>query len=84
MHAKQHMDLQGKVIRKAVNADHLAAGTRLMREYQGEEHHVTVLNSGFEYRGKRYKSLSGIARAITGTQWSGPLFFGLKRKGGQA
>ena len=84
MHAKQHMDLQGKVIRKAVNADHLAAGTRLMREYQGEEHHVTVLNSGFEYRGKRYKSLSAIARAITGTQWSGPLFFGLKRKGVQA
>ena len=84
MHAKQHMDLQGKVIRKTAGADHLASGTRLMREYQGEEHHVTVLHNGFEYRGKRYKSLSGIARAITGTQWSGPLFFGLKRKGGQA
>ena len=55
------------------------AGTVLVREYQGIEHRVTVLDDGFEYQGRRYSSLSVIARAITGTQWSGPLFFGLKR-----
>lgn len=54
-------------------------GTVLVREYQGIEHRVTVLDGGFEYQGRRYSSLSVIARAITGTQWSGPLFFGLKR-----
>ena len=53
-------------------------GTRLIREYKGTEHHVTVTRSGFEYQGKTYKSLSQIAREITGTRWSGPLFFGLK------
>jgi hypothetical protein len=83
-HARQHIDKQGKASRRQINSDQLVAGTQLMREYQGEEHHVTVLHSGFDYRGKRYKSLSGIARAITGTQWSGPLFFGLKRCGGRA
>lgn len=55
------------------------AGTRLVREYNGTEHHVTVLAKGFEYQGQVYKSLSGIARAITGTNWNGNLFFGLKR-----
>lgn len=54
-------------------------GTVLVREYQGIEHRVTALEGGFEYQGRRYSSLSVIARAITGTQWSGPLFFGLKR-----
>jgi hypothetical protein len=54
-------------------------GTRLIREYQGEEHQVTVLEDGFEYRKQKYKSLSVIARHITGTRWSGPAFFGLKR-----
>ena len=78
--ARQYMDLQGTVIKKPRgSADRPVAGTRLMREYNGEEHHVTVLHHGFDYRGRRYKSLSSIARAITGTQWSGPLFFGLKR-----
>ncbi len=51
------------------------AGTRLIREYQGVEHCVTVLVDGFEYQGRPYKSLSAIARAITGTRWNGPLFF---------
>ena len=55
-------------------------GTRLTREWQGEEHQVMVLANGFEYRGQKYNSLSKIARTITGTQWSGPLFFGLKRR----
>jgi hypothetical protein len=53
-------------------------GTRLLREWQGETHTVTVLENGFEYRGERHDSLSVIARAITGTRWSGPAFFGLR------
>jgi hypothetical protein len=57
----------------------LAPGTRLLREWQGRTHQVTVLASGFEWNGVRYRSLSAIARSITGTAWSGPLFFGLRR-----
>jgi len=57
-----------------------AIGTRLIREYQGVEHHVTVTRNGFEYQGRTYRSLSHIAREITGTRWSGPLFFGLTGK----
>jgi hypothetical protein len=54
------------------------AGTRLIREWQGVEHAVTVRDDGYEYQGKPYKSLSSIARAITGTRWNGWVFFGLK------
>ena len=59
------------------------AGTRLIREWQGVDHVVTVRDDGYEYRGAPYKSLSSIARAITGTRWNGWVFFGLKntRKG---
>jgi hypothetical protein len=53
-------------------------GTQFIREHDGEEHRVMVLADGFEYRGCKYRSLSEIARLITGTRWSGPLFFGLK------
>jgi len=53
-------------------------GTRLLREWQGVEHCVTVRESDFEYQGRPYKSLSAVARAITGTRWNGPLFFGIK------
>ena len=59
-------------------APRLKPGTRLIREWQGKAHHVTVLDEGFEYQGERYASLSVIARHITGTRWSGPLFFGLR------
>src|SRR5689334_13434434 len=52
------------------------AGTRLVREWKGVEHSVTVQDSGFEYQGRPYQSLSAIARLITGTRWNGPLFFG--------
>jgi hypothetical protein len=55
------------------------AGTNLVREYQGIEHRVTVLQDGYEYQGRRYDNLSIIARTITGTRWSGPVFFGLKQ-----
>ena len=54
-------------------------GTRFIRIWQGDGHQVTVLESGFSYGGQHYKSLSAIARTITGTRWSGPAFFGLKK-----
>ncbi|MFM8747239.1 MAG: DUF2924 domain-containing protein [Aestuariivirga sp.] len=54
------------------------SGTRLIRDYQGVEHCVTVRDDDFEYQGRPYKSLSVIARAITGIQWNGLAFFGLK------
>jgi hypothetical protein len=55
-------------------------GTMLVREWKGVEHQVKVLVDGFEYQKCKYKSLSEVATAITGTKWSGPLFFGLRRK----
>lgn len=55
------------------------AGSHLIRVWQGDTHQVTVLEDGFLYAGKTWRSLSAIARAITGTAWSGPVFFGLKR-----
>ena len=58
--------------------DRPVSGTRLIRDYQGVEHCVTVRDNDFEYQGRPYKSLSAIARAITGTQWNGLAFFGLK------
>jgi hypothetical protein len=56
----------------------LKPGTRLMREWQGRTYDVLVLDDGFSWQNTRYRSLSAIARKITGTAWSGPLFFGLK------
>jgi len=50
------------------------AGTRLIREWQGEEYVVTVTADGYEWQGRPYQSLSAIARAITGTRWNGPVF----------
>jgi Protein of unknown function (DUF2924) len=52
-------------------------GTRLVRQWKSEVHVVTVDEQAYEYRGVRYKSLSQIARLVTGTRWSGPLFFGI-------
>jgi hypothetical protein len=57
----------------------LKSGVKLIRQWQGETHEVLVVDRGFDYRNKRYASLSEIARQITGTRWSGPLFFGLKQ-----
>jgi Protein of unknown function (DUF2924) len=56
----------------------LKPGTRLIREWQGRTYEVLVLDDGFSWQGARYRSLSAVARTITGTPWSGPLFFGLK------
>jgi hypothetical protein len=58
----------------------LKIGTRYVREHAGKLHEVTVLDAGYEYEGQTYRSLSEIARTITGTKWSGPAFFGLKRR----
>lgn len=62
----------------AAGAVTVSPGTRLLREWQGQTYHVTVVANGFEFDGKVWRSLSAIARAITGTAWSGPAFFGVK------
>ena len=74
--AEEEARLNGKLPKN--RGDRPIAGTRLIREWKGVEHAVTVLADGYEYQGRRYKSLSAIARAITGTRWSGPAFFGLR------
>jgi Protein of unknown function (DUF2924) len=55
------------------------SGTRLVREWKGRVHEVTITTDGFEYQGETYKTLSPIACRITSTHWSGPAFFGTKR-----
>ena len=55
-------------------------GTRLIREFREKRYEVVVVEKGFEFEGRRYRSLSAIAREITGTQWNGPAFFGLREK----
>jgi hypothetical protein len=60
------------------------AGTRLIREWQGVQHCVTVQADGYEWQGRPYKSLSAVARAITGTRWNGLVFFGVKNQRGFA
>jgi hypothetical protein len=57
----------------------LKTGTTLIREWRGHAHAVLVRDNGFEYEGERYRSLSVIAKRITGTHWSGPRFFGLTK-----
>ena len=58
----------------------LTPGTRLVRDWHGKGHTVVVLADGFEYDGKHWKSLTAIAKAITGAKWNGPLFFGLSER----
>ena len=55
-------------------------GTKLIREWDGVEHTVTVLKDGFDWQGRKFKSLSAVARAITGTRWNGYRFFGLRER----
>src|SRR5512143_3041173 len=74
--ADEEARLNGKLPKRT--GDRPIAGTRLIREWQGVEHCATVIDDGYEYQGRRYKSLSAIARAITGTRWNGPAFFGLR------
>jgi hypothetical protein len=61
-----------------LDRDRPITGTRLIREWHGVEQIVTVTQEGFEWQGRPYKSLSAIARSITGTRWNGWVFFGLK------
>ena len=72
------------IIRRMRGEDRPIAGTMLIREYQGVEYVVTVTRNGYEYAGQPYKSLSAIARAITGTRWNGRVFFGLRSGRGLA
>lgn len=63
---------------KAMASNRPVSGTRLIREWKGVEHVVTVRDQDFEYHGRPFKSLSAVARTITGTRWNGLVFFGLK------
>ncbi len=74
-------ELDGKKKPKPKDMAAPVAGTKLIREWQGVLHEVTALADGFEWQGRRFKSLSAVARAITGTRWNGPLFFGLRKHG---
>lgn len=56
----------------------IRAGTRLVREWNGRTHEVEVLTDGFAWKGRRFRSLSAVAREITGARWSGPRFFGTR------
>jgi len=75
--------VNGKAIRTMIRPK---IGTRYVREYGGKLHEVTVLAAGYEYEGEVHRSLTEVAKVITGTKWSGPVFFGYKRpgKGAQA
>lgn len=73
-------EVEGTLTRKAQIADprNPVVGTKLIREWNGVAQTVTVLREGFDWDGRRYKSLSAVARAITGTRWNGYRFFGLR------
>ena len=75
----------GNVVLRRIRADSRPLpGTRLLREYDGVQHVVTVRQHDFEFEGRPYQSLSAIARHITGTRWNGWTFFGLRKPGGAA
>jgi hypothetical protein len=75
----------GNVVLRRIRADSRPLpGTRLVREYDGVQHVVTVRADDFEFEGRPYRSLSAIARYITGTRWNGWVFFGIRRAGGSA
>jgi len=81
--ARQRLRLMARALQTDPAAEISAApafkpGTRLIRQWQNQTHVVTVKERGYEYQGFLYRSLSEVARLITGTRWSGPLFFGLK------
>ncbi len=71
------------VTKSVATATNLLPGTVLKREYKGQTIRTTVLADGFEYLGERYKSLSAVAKAVTGQHWNGRLFFGLRKNGGR-
>ena len=75
-------EVEGKITRKSMADDsrNPLPGTKLIREWNGTEHAVTVLRDGYDLSGTKYKSLSAVAKAITGTTWNGFRFFGLRDK----
>jgi Protein of unknown function (DUF2924) len=75
---------RGEPVRPLTALDRLRPGMSLERGWRGETHSVTVQADGFAYRGQRYRSLSQIARLITGTRWNGPVFFGLRQSNARA
>ena len=75
-HIAEQFNETGAIRRNHVE---LKSGTRLVREWQGRTYEVLVLDDGFSWQSTHYRSLSAVARKITGTPWSGPLFFGLKQ-----
>ena len=76
-------ELEGKGGKRRRSYDYRPiCGTRLIREWKGIEHCVTVREDDFEYEGRPFQSLSAVARTITGTRWNGFLFFGLKNQRG--
>lgn len=80
----EQLDGGNIAVRRIRGDDRPIAGTRLIREWQGIEHTVTVLSDGYEWQGRPYQSLSSVARAITGTRWNGWTFFGLKNHRAEA
>lgn len=76
---KLAQDLAAGTAPVLLDTNRIKPGTRLVREWQGHTHEVLAIENGFRYRDQHYGSLSEIARLITGTRWSGPVFFGLKR-----
>jgi hypothetical protein len=74
------LDNNDATMRRRRGNNRPTAGTVLVREWQGVEHRITVLNDGYEYQHRPYKSLSAVARVITGTRWNGWVFFGLKNQ----
>jgi hypothetical protein len=75
-------EIEGHARRKGQIADPRkpVTGTRLIREWDGVEHTVTVMKDGFDWQGRKFKSLSAVAREITGTRWNGYRFFGLRER----
>ena len=76
----KHLSRTGSLVSSRESS--VKPGTHLARDWHGRTHHVLVTDEGFLYQERRYLSLSQVATAITGTKWSGPRFFGLRRKGG--
>ena len=71
--------VKDKVDQAKKPTDRPPVGTQLIRRFKGVDHHVTVMQDGFDYQGQLFKSLSKIATLITGTRWNGPMFFGLRK-----
>jgi len=84
-HVKRELERTAERLRRgeelvSSNRPSLKSGTRLVRQWRGKVHQILVLDEGFEHDGRRYSSLTQVASAITGTHWSGPAFFGLKKQ----